>query len=114
MNLPEGYLLEQLKFRLAKLVKVDPMLLLAISGSNSPVGRVSVSAPEVERLLDQQVPGAKGERLEEILAWDGAQDLFSELVHRYILRSGISGVQPKVLVRSWSIRRSRPPRSLRN
>ncbi|EKT4464956.1 type II toxin-antitoxin system HipA family toxin [Pseudomonas juntendi] len=98
MNLPEGFLLEQLKFRLAKLVKVDPMLLLAISGSNSPVGRVSVSAPEVERLLDQQVPGAKGERLEEILAWDGAQDLFSELVHRYILRSGISGVQPKVLV----------------
>lgn len=28
MNLPEGYLLEQLKFRLAKLVKVDPMLTL--------------------------------------------------------------------------------------
>jgi serine/threonine-protein kinase HipA len=43
----------------------------------------------------------KGEQLSEILAWDGAENLFAELVDRYILRAGISGVQPKVLVPEW-------------
>ncbi|MEA1605853.1 type II toxin-antitoxin system HipA family toxin [Pseudomonas spirodelae] len=96
MNLPEGYVLEQLRNRLAKVANVDPMLLLALSGSSSPIGRVAVSSPEVDVLLRrQQFPG---EKLEEILAWDGAEDIFAGLVDRYILRAGISGVQPKVLV----------------
>lgn len=96
MNLPEGYVLEQLRNRLAKTVKVDPMLLLALSGSSSPIGRVFVHSSEVDALLGRrQFPG---ERLQEILAWDGAQDIFADLVDRYILRAGISGVQPKVLV----------------
>ncbi len=96
MGLPEGYVLEQLRNRLAKLVNVDPMLLLALSGSSSPIGRVMVNSAEVDVLLQRQ-PLA-GERLEEILAWDGAEDIFAGLVDRYILRAGISGVQPKVLV----------------
>lgn len=96
MNLPEGYVLEQLRNRLAKVANVDPMLLLALSGSSSPIGRVAVSSSEVDALLRrQQFPG---EKLEEILAWDGAEDIFAGLVDRYILRAGISGVQPKVLV----------------
>lgn len=96
MNLPEGYVLEQLRNRLAKVTNVDPMLLLALSGSSSPIGRVAISSPEVDALLQrQQFPG---ERLDEILAWDGAEDIFAGLVDRYILRAGISGVQPKVLV----------------
>ena len=96
MNLPEGYVLEQLRNRLAKVANVDPMLLLALSGSSSPIGRVAVSSPEVDALLRrQQFPG---EKLEEILSWDGAEDIFAGLVDRYILRAGISGVQPKVLV----------------
>lgn len=96
MNLPEGYVLEQLRNRLAKVTNVDPMLLLALSGSSSPIGRVAVSSPEVDALLQrQQFPG---EKLEEILAWDGAEDIFAGLVDRYILRASISGVQPKVLV----------------
>ncbi|WEK33065.1 MAG: type II toxin-antitoxin system HipA family toxin [Candidatus Pseudomonas phytovorans] len=96
MNLPEGYVLEQLRNRLAKVVNVDPMLLLALSGSSSPIGRVAVSSDQVDALLQrQQFPG---EKLEEILAWDGAEDIFPDLVDRYILRAGISGVQPKVLV----------------
>jgi serine/threonine-protein kinase HipA len=96
MNLPEGYVLEQLRNRLAKIAKVDPMLLLALSGSSSPIGRVAVTSPEVDALLQrQQFPG---EKLDEILAWDGAEDIFAGLVDRYILRAGISGVQPKVLV----------------
>ena len=96
MNLPEGYVLEQLRNRLAKIVRVDPALLLALSGSSSPIGRVAVSSAAVDALLErQQFPG---ESLEEILGWDGTEDIFAGLVDRYILRAGISGVQPKVLV----------------
>ncbi|MCF5720722.1 type II toxin-antitoxin system HipA family toxin [Pseudomonas syringae] len=98
MNLPEGYVLEQLRNRLAKTVKVDPMLLLALSGSSAPIGRVFVSSDQVNELIQRNGPPAAGENLDEILAWDGAEDLFSDLVDRYILRAGISGVQPKVLV----------------
>jgi len=96
MNLPEGYVLEQLRNRLAKLVPLDPMALLALTGSSSPIGRVTVTSPEIDRLLERQ--RFPGERLNEILTWDGTEDLFAELVDRYILRAGISGVQPKVLV----------------
>ena len=96
MNLPEGYVLEQLRNRLAKTVNVDPMLLLALSGSSSPIGRVQVRSETVDILLaEQQFPG---EKLEEILTWDGTEDIFADLLDRYILRAGISGVQPKVLV----------------
>lgn len=98
MNLPEGYVLEQLRNRLAKMIKVDPMLLLALSGSSAPIGRVFVSSEQVNGLLQRNSPSTTGENLDEILAWDGAQDLFADLVDRYILRAGISGVQPKVLV----------------
>ena len=98
MNLPEGYVLEQLRNRLAKTVKVDPMLLLALSGSSAPIGRVFVASDQVNDLIQRNGPPAAGENLNEILAWDGAENLFAELVDRYILRAGISGVQPKVLV----------------
>ncbi len=98
MNLPEGYVLEQLRNRLAKMMKVDPMLLLALSGSSAPIGRVFVSSEQVNGLLQRNSPSTTGENLDEILAWDGAQDLFADLMDRYILRAGISGVQPKVLV----------------
>ncbi|WP_017738794.1 type II toxin-antitoxin system HipA family toxin [Pseudomonas sp. CBZ-4] len=98
MNLPEGYVLEQLRNRLAKTVKVDPMLLLALSGSSAPIGRVFVASDQVNDLIQRNGPPTIGENLDEILAWDGAENLFAELVDRYILRAGISGVQPKVLV----------------
>ncbi|RON19788.1 type II toxin-antitoxin system HipA family toxin [Pseudomonas frederiksbergensis] len=96
MNLPEGYVLEQLRNRLAKTVNVDPMLLLALSGSSSPIGRVHVHSEAVDALLGEQT--FAGEKLEEILTWDGTEDIFADLLDRYILRAGISGVQPKVLV----------------
>lgn len=100
MNLPEGFMLEQLRHRLAKTMVLDPLVLVALAGGQAPIGRVHVHSPTL------QVPLAKsgkrkapaGERLSEILAWDGAQDLFEDLVDKYILRAGVSGVQPKVLV----------------
>lgn len=95
MNLPEGFLLEELQNRLAKIVNLEPMMLLALSGGQSPIGRVTVQSDFVNPLARQQ---GKGERLSEILAWDGTENLFTELVDKYIYRTGISGVQPKVLV----------------
>lgn len=97
-SLPEGYVLEQLRLRLAKLTQLDPMMLLAITGQGGTIGRLAVDAPTVDRLLQRGREPQRGERLGEILAWDGAENLFIELVDRYLLRSGVSGVQPKVLV----------------
>jgi serine/threonine-protein kinase HipA len=95
MNLPEGFLLEQLHNRLAKIVNLDPMMLLSLSGGQAPIGRVKVQSEFVNPLAGEQ---GKGERLSEILAWDGTENLFTELVDKYIYRTGISGVQPKLLV----------------
>jgi len=95
MNLPEGFLLEELQNRLAKIVNLEPMLLLALSGGQAPIGRVAVQSDFVNPLAS--APG-NGEHLSEILAWDGTESLFAELVNKYIYRTGISGVQPKVLV----------------
>ncbi len=95
MNLPEGFLLEELQNRLAKIVNLDPMMLLALSGGQAPIGRVAVQSDFVNPLASTK---GKGERLSEILAWDGTESLFAELVDKYIYRTGISGVQPKVLV----------------
>jgi serine/threonine-protein kinase HipA len=93
MSLPEGRVLEEIRMRLAKTSEIDPMLLLSITGSASPIGRLRCSL-----VGQKQHEIQAGESLEEILAWDGAEDLFKVLFDRYVMRSGISGVQPKVLV----------------
>ncbi|MEO5827455.1 MAG: type II toxin-antitoxin system HipA family toxin [Luteimonas sp.] len=99
MNLPEGYVLERLRNRVAKTTPVDPMLLLALTGREAAIGRVHVQAPQaVLDALDVPEPGGRGEQLQQILAWDGAGNLFDELAQRYLFRTGISGVQPKLLV----------------
>lgn len=98
MNLPEGYLLEHIRFRLAKVARIDPLLLLAITGDAHPIGRLTVSSRALEDLLPGRSGADAGERLQDILAWDGTEDLFTELLERYVFRSGISGVQPKVVV----------------
>ena len=97
MNLPEGFMLEELRNRLAKTLQFDPMVLLAITGSQSPIGRIKVDPSKVlDTVINREQ--AKGERLSEILEWDGRQSIFNELVEKYVTRAGISGVQPKVLV----------------
>jgi serine/threonine-protein kinase HipA len=93
MNLPEGYVLEQLRQRFAKASRLSPMLLLALTGQDAAIGRVQLTSSALAS------PGEnRGERLAEILAWDGTEDLFAALADRYLLRTGASGVQPKLLV----------------
>lgn len=93
MNMAEGYVLEELRNRFAKSGRFDPMLLLALTGHEAAIGRVMVDTPEVP--ADD---ADKGVSLSQILAWDGAEDLFAELSRRYLRRTGVSGIQPKLLV----------------
>lgn len=96
MNLPEGYVLEQLRQRLAKTSGLDPLLLLTIIGSQAPIGRLRYQLEGAD--ADSALEPAQGERLAELLASRGSRELFARLVDTYLLRSGLSGVQPKVLV----------------
>lgn len=98
MNMPEGFMLEQLRNRLAKTLQLNEMALLAISGSQAPIGRIQVDPTEITRGILKRSGARRGENLSEILNWDGKENIFDELVDKYITRAGISGVQPKVLV----------------
>ena len=92
--LPEGFLKDQIRERFGKTLKIDDMALLALSGENA-IGRIRVST---------QKPGAAGghadaaESLQEILADQGARDLFEYLCDKYLMSTSIAGVQPKVVV----------------
>jgi HipA-like protein len=70
MNLPEGYVLERLRQRLAKATAIDPMLLLALTGRDAAIGRVHVGAlPELVEALAPTDQDGRGERLAQILAF---------------------------------------------
>ncbi|HEY1397972.1 type II toxin-antitoxin system HipA family toxin [Roseateles sp.] len=96
MNLPEGFVLEQLRNRLAKTAGLDPLLLLSVIGSQAPIGRLRYTLAGHDQPSPRE-PG-EGERLADLLAARGTRELFARLVDDYVMRSGISGVQPKVLV----------------
>ena len=91
MNLPEGYLHDRIVRRLAKHVALDDMRLLALTGQQQ-IGRLTFQVPdEVAAPLTTQVG------LAQLLAEPSSKGLFEFLVETY-LESGISGVQPKVLM----------------
>jgi len=72
---------------------VDDMLFLALSGDNG-IGRLSYRT----ELLDTEADDAI--TLESIIESVNSNELFSELVEKYLIRTsvGVSGVQPKVVV----------------
>lgn len=91
-NLPEGFLRDWIKERFSKTTKMNDMTILAISG-REVIGRV--------RSLQEGDDGGlrmPGEHLNSILTWRGTESLFSHLAEQYAMASGISGVQPKVVV----------------
>ena len=93
MNLPEGALLEHLRLSFAKTVPdLDSLGLLAIVG-RSQIGRLRYAAPGT---VPVAVPA---QSLKDILTYKGAEDLFQDLLERYAVYSGVSGLQPKVLLR---------------
>jgi serine/threonine-protein kinase HipA len=93
MNLPEGALRERLRLAFAKAAgSFEDFDLLAILG-RSQLGLVRYSAAEDG--LDEAVPF---QSVDEILANRSGGTLFRYLLEKFASVSGISGVQPKVLI----------------
>src|SRR5271167_3254184 len=94
MNLPEGVLRERLRLAFAKATgSFDEFDLLGVVG-RSQVGRIRYTGHR-ER-LQEDVPF---QSVDEILDHRRGGDLFRYLIEKFAAFSGISGVQPKVLVR---------------
>lgn len=94
MNLPEGVLRERLRLAFAKATGTfDEFDLLGIVG-RSQVGRIRCTGQKEQ--LYEDVPF---QSVDEILEKRRGGDLFRYLIDKFASFSGISGVQPKVLVR---------------
>jgi serine/threonine-protein kinase HipA len=94
MNLPEGVLRERLRLAFAKATGTfDEFDLLSIVG-RSQVGRIRYTGDKEN--LHEEVPF---QSVDEILESRCGGDLFRYLLEKFASFSGISGVQPKILVR---------------
>src|SRR6202051_4448704 len=94
MNLPEGVLRERLRLVFAKATGTfDEFDLLSIVG-RSQIGRIRYNGDKEH--LHEDVPF---QSVDEILERRRGGDLFRYLLEKFASFSGISGVQPKILVR---------------
>lgn len=94
MNLPEGALRERVRLAFAKATgHFDDLDLLAIVG-RSQLGRIRFTAADEQ--LDEGVPF---QSIDEILSSRRGGELYRYLIDKFASHSGISGVQPKFLVR---------------
>ena len=95
MNLPEGALRAKLVQRFAKATgRFDDLDLLGIVG-RTQIGRLRFSA--LDAALDEDVPF---QSIDEILRARRGGELFDYLLDRFAAHSGLSGVQPKVMIRA--------------
>ena len=93
MNLPEGRLRESIELSFRKRVKgFDALSLLEVVG-RSQIGRLRFAN---DPCVIDQVPL---QSVSELVAYDGSEDLLIDLLERFSTVSGVSGVQPKVLIR---------------
>lgn len=94
MNLPEGVLRERLRLDFAKATGTfDDFDLLSVVG-RSQVGRIRYTGENEQ--LQEDVPF---QSVDEILAQRRDGELFRYLIDKFASFSGISGMQPKILVR---------------
>jgi serine/threonine-protein kinase HipA len=94
MNLPEGALRERLRLAFAKATGTfDEFDLLGIVG-RSQIGRIRYTGQKEQ--LQEEVPF---QSVDEILEKRRGGDLYRYLIDKFATFSGISGVQPKILVR---------------
>lgn len=93
MNMPEGALLIAIRNAIAKIAGVDDLTILRVTGGHQ-IGRNRFSLPGAASPCIKEKP----ESLSEILTYPDAVELFNELMARHALHSGISGVQPKVML----------------
>ena len=98
MNLPEGALRERLRLAFAKASgSFDDLDVLSIVG-RSQLGRVRITG--ADDVLDEGVPF---QSVDEILAGHSGGDVYRYLIEKFAAYSGISGVQPKILVRDETL-----------
>lgn len=94
-NLPEGALRDALQRMFSKALPIfDDFALLELVG-RSLIGRLRFA-----QTLSDLAKAPPAQNLSALLEARGTADLFRELLERYATQSGISGVQPKLLVRS--------------
>jgi len=94
MNLPEGALRAHLMRSFAKATGTfDDLDLLGVVG-RTQIGRIRYSDPDVE--LTEEVPF---QSVDEILRARRGGELFKYLLEKFAVHSGLSGVQPKVMIR---------------
>ncbi len=94
MNLPEGALRERLRLAFAKATgSFDELDLLSIVG-RSQLGRLRYTGRNDR--LDEEVPF---QSVDELLTSQRGGELYRYLIERFAAFSGISGVQPKFLIR---------------
>ena len=94
MNLPEGALRARLALRFAKtLGSFDDLDLLSLVGQTQ-IGRLRYS--EFDQPLSEKVPF---QSIEEILKAKATSELFEYLLDKFAIHSGLSGVQPKFMIR---------------
>ena len=87
MNMPEGALKDAIREQFSKIRKMDDIGFLELIGSYM-LGRIKFNGLKVE---EEQL------KLENILH-NNKEDLFTELLDKFAIRSGVSGVQPKLLL----------------
>jgi serine/threonine-protein kinase HipA len=95
MNLPEGALRAHLMRSFAKATGTfDDLDLLAVVG-RTQIGRIRYSDAEAE--LTEDVPF---QSIDEILRAKRGGELFAYLLDKFAVHSGLSGIQPKVMIRA--------------
>jgi serine/threonine-protein kinase HipA len=103
MNLPEGALRERLIRRFAKATGTfDDFDMLQIVG-RTQIGRIRYSA--MDKDLSEAVPF---QSIDEILRARRDSELFDFLLNEFAVHSGLSGVQPKVMIRARGEKLSMP------
>ncbi len=94
MSLPEGVLRERLRLAFAKATgRFDDLDLLGVVG-RSQIGRLRYTG--TRESLEEEVPF---QSVDEILEERRGKDLYRYLLDKFASSSGVSGVQPKILVR---------------
>lgn len=92
MNLPEGFLFQQIREMFPK-QSLTPMHLLALMGDNG-IGRIGYALPERAR----PVPSSLVSKQDLLHATNG-KNVFQDLMRAYLSTgAGISGIQPKIMV----------------
>jgi serine/threonine-protein kinase HipA len=87
MNLPEGALKERIQEQFSKIMTMDDLSILQLIGPYV-IGRIKYGLPQEQE---------ESISLNDILEND-TNTLFETLMKKYAIRSGISGVQPKMLL----------------